>query len=107
MKTKTKRLLKKALYISAYLTIVYLTTLMNNLIATVAFSGFLTVLLVGFLCREYRYEHANHKQQKQMLKQMQINNASKYYPKGRNFADSTYLEYQKQKAEEEKKHLKP
>lgn len=56
------------------------------------------------LYRDYRLGHAGPKEKKSILKQMQSDNR-RYYRKGRNFADATYLEYEKEKAEKEKKRL--
>ncbi len=94
MKTKTKRLLKKAGYITIYIFLITQLILIGNLMATIALSTLFTALLIGLFYRDYRLEHADLKEKNEMLKQMQSDNR-RYYRKGRDFADSTRLEYER------------
>jgi hypothetical protein len=100
MKTKTKRLLKKTGYIGTYFALVCLTILIGNTVFAITISSLFGILLVGMLYRDYRLGHSDRKEKKAILKQMQSDNR-RYYRKGRNFADATYLEYEKEKAEKQ------
>ena len=46
--------------------------------------------------RDYRYKHANYQEKMEMIKQM-ISDNRRYYPKGKDVADSTFLEYEQEK----------
>jgi hypothetical protein len=104
MKAKTKRLLKKTLYVGTYFALICLTILIGNAVFAILVSTLFGLLLVGMLYRDYRLGHADHKEKKAIHKQMQVDK-QRYYPKGRNFADATLLEYEKEKVEKEKKRL--
>jgi hypothetical protein len=82
----------------------FLSTLTPNIWGTLLMGGFFTVLLIGTFYRDFRYHHAKPKEKQAMLKQIPTN--MHYYNKWYRAADSTELEYQRQKAEEEKKRLR-
>lgn len=104
MKTKTKRVLYNAITIATYAVFIYLSTLTPNIWGTLIMGGFFTALLIGTLYRNYRYYRAGPKEKQAMLKQKPTQ--MHYYNKWYRPADSTELEYQKQKAEEEKKKIR-
>ncbi len=101
MKTKTKRILYNAITIATYSILIYLSTLTPNIWGTLIMGGFFTTLLIGTLYRNYQYYRADSKEKQAMLKQIPTN--MHYFDKWYRPADSTELEYQHQKAEEEKK----
>jgi Flp pilus assembly protein TadB len=103
VKTKIKRILSTTATIVFYGVLIYLSTFTPNIWGTLLMGGFFTALLIGTLYRNYRYYRANQKEKQAMLKQRPTN--MHYYNKWYRPADSTELEYQRQKAEEEKKRI--
>jgi uncharacterized membrane protein YraQ (UPF0718 family) len=99
VKTKTKRILRTTTIISIYGVCIYLSTLAPNLWAALFAGTFFAALLIGTIYRNYRYHKADKKEKQRMVKQ--IPTGTHYYNKWYRAADSTELEYQRQKAEEE------
>ena len=101
MKNKVKRLIVQALTITLYTMGIYFSTLAPNMLGTIAMGSFFTALLIGTLYSYYRYNRADKKEKQQMDDQI---------PHGGDLlkiwyapADSTELQYRKEKMQEKKR----
>jgi len=98
MKNKIKRRGTQASFISICCVCIYISTLSPNLLGGIAMGTFFTALLLGTLYKYYRNSRANQKEKHQMDSQIQTE--GHYYKIWYTPADSTELQYQKEKMQE-------
>ena len=101
MKNKIKRRFTQALFIAICSVCIYISTLAPNLLGGLAMGTFFTALLIGTLYKYYRYSRAKQKEKQQM--DSQIPTGGHYYKIWYTPADSTELQYQKEKMQENRR----